>query len=79
MISKTLRTIDPEHDDEEFLEAVGDAYCMVNYLLSTGDLETLRPMMTDQLHRSFCEVGSTPWQPASHRTQHLRLRRGYEY
>lgn len=56
MISKTLRTIDPEHDDEEFLEAVGDAYCMVNYLLSTGDLETLRPMMTDQLHRSFCET-----------------------
>eukprot|EP00873_Tetraselmis_striata_P002816 jgi/Tetstr1/423080/TSEL_013851.t1 len=56
MMRTTLTSLDPEHDSEEFLEAVGDAYCMVNHLLSGQDLEALRPMMTAQLHQSFTET-----------------------
>mmetsp|Transcript_31600 Transcript_31600/g.80982 ORF Transcript_31600/g.80982 Transcript_31600/m.80982 type:complete len:287 (+) Transcript_31600:82-942(+) len=60
MMRTTLTSLDPEHDSEEFLEAVGDAYCMVNHLLSGQDLEALRPMMTAQLHQSFTEVRCLP-------------------
>eukprot|EP00873_Tetraselmis_striata_P002815 jgi/Tetstr1/423079/TSEL_013850.t1 len=55
---KRFVALDPEFEEEELLEAVGDAYCMVNHLLSGRDLETLRPMMTTQLHESFAETAN---------------------
>ena len=59
MATTTISKADACFDEEDFLDSAADAFVTVNELVGEGDLESLRPLLSDRLHAAISTVRVT--------------------